>query len=71
MTKLESEQKIKELYKEIENLRNQKESLNQIIQNEIQNTFYTQWLKLNQQLLEKYLSQNLRIRNKYWISRIL
>lgn len=61
MTKLESEQKIKELYKEIENLRNQKESLNQIIQNEIQNTFYTQWLKLNQQLLEKYLSQNLRI----------
>ena len=61
MTKLESEQKIKELYKEIENLKNQKESLNQIIQNEIQNTFYTQWLKLNQQLLEKYLSQNLRI----------
>lgn len=58
MTKLESEQKIKELYKEIENPRNQKESLNQIIQNEIQNTFYTQWLKLNQQLLEKYLSQN-------------
>ena len=61
MNKLESEQKIKELYKEIENLRNQKESLNQIIQNEIQNTLYTQWLKLNQQLLEKYLSQNLRI----------
>lgn len=61
MNKLESEQKIKEFYKEIENLRNQIESLNQIIQNEIQNTFYTQWLKLNQQLLEKYLSQNLRI----------
>lgn len=61
MTKLESEQKIKEFYKEIENLRNQIESLNQIIQNEIQNTFYTQWLKLNQQFLEKYLSQNLRI----------
>ena len=62
MTKLESEQKIKELYKEIDNLRNQKESLKkQIIQNEIQNTLYTQWLKLNQQLLEKYLSQNLRI----------
>ena len=61
MTKLELEQKIKELYKEIENLKNQKESLNQIIQNKIQNTLYTQWLKLNQQLLEKYLSQNLRI----------
>ena len=43
MTKLESEQKIKELYREIENLKNEKESLN--IQNEIQNTFYHPMVK--------------------------
>lgn len=70
MTKLESEQKIKELYKEIENPRNQKESLNHI-QNENPKYLLHPMVKTKPTTPRKVSITKPKDRNKYWISGIL